>query len=152
MKHMYWGIAALLLSACTSKVIEPVPEQYKQPYRYFNQPIGEVKKHLGVTAAPSEKIFIDMKDYHFMWESASGVVSYVEVTFKTANACDMKKPVPAGILLERLDSKGDNLENVTTRNGLSTFYDHVNKLKIGVACFVDGGPYVAYFTQKYYMH
>lgn len=149
-KYSYCVVIFLLLGACTSKVVEPVPEQYKQPYRYLGQPISEVEKHLGVTADPSKKILIDMKDYHFMWESASGIVSYVEVTFKTENACSMKKPVPAESLLGRLDSKGYKLESVTARDGLSTFYDHVNKLKIGVACREEGF-YVVYFSQKYYM-
>lgn len=145
-------LTALILSACTSRIIEPVPEEYKQPYRYLGQQVDEAAKFFRIAPNPADKIIIDMKDYQFMWESNNNVLTYAEVVFNTAGKCSLKKRVPAEVLLKRLGIREYPLEKIISRDALSTYYDHKNKVKIGVSCDEEGGLYRIYFSQKYYLH
>ncbi len=77
-------------------------------------------------------------------------MSYVDVSFNETSPCDQTRSFNSSRILRALGIDPNSLELVRERKHFHTYYDHKNKLKVGVSCLYDGGPLNASFSRKYY--
>ncbi|HGF7372241.1 TPA: hypothetical protein AB5E75_003451 [Vibrio cholerae] len=145
-------ILPLLLTGCGSEEkITKVDTKFLQPYVYIGQSVEKVADKL--SAHPNEvgNVIIDTKQHHFLFESSDGSnVSYVDVKFLETTPCDQSRTFNSINILAALGINADSLELVRKQTHFHTYYDHENKLKVGVSCLYNGASLNASFSKKYY--
>ncbi|MGF1786475.1 hypothetical protein L4D00_11825 [Photobacterium swingsii] len=145
-------LSSFVLFGCgQEKELTKVDEKFQQPYTYIGQSVNTVAKKFSVQPNSVGNLIIDSNLHHFLFESSDGViVSYVDVRFKETTPCDQKRNFDSIRILRALGIKPDSLELVRKRKHFHTYYDHKNKLKVGVSCLYDGASLNASFSRKYY--
>ena len=140
-----------LLGCGQEKDLIPVGDEYQQPYTYIGQQANTVAQKFSTEPNSVGNVIIDTNNHHFLFESSDGVVvSYVDVSFNETSPCDQTRSFNSSRILRALGIDPNSLELVRERKHFHTYYDHKNKLKVGVSCLYDGGPLNASFSRKYY--
>ena len=132
------------------KNINPVDDEYKKPYKYIGQSVTKASELLGKTPNKVGNIIFNNGFHNYVFESRENIISYVEVTFEETSPCNYKQRFKSDYFLTALGINPKSLDIVSTNPHAHIYYDHINKLKIGVSCAYEGGSYRVYFSSKYY--
>ncbi|HAS3656067.1 TPA: hypothetical protein I6199_003020 [Vibrio cholerae] len=151
-KYSLFVILPYLLTGCGSEEkITKVDINFLQPYVYIGQSVEKVSDKLSATPNEAGNLIIDTKQHHFLFESSDGSnVSYVDVQFLETTPCDQNKSFNSVNILAALGINADNLELARKQKHFHTYYDHENRLKVGVSCLYNGASLNASFSKKYY--
>ncbi len=153
---MKLSIVTLSLILCSSialaKEIKPIPDIYKEPYKYFSKSSKQVASILSKPANRVGNIIIDTKDFHILFEARNNVIGFADVEIKGTGPCSQKVDFDSPPLLKALGINPNDLELNRKATHSHRYYDHTNKLKIVASCSYDGAPLSVSFSKKYYLH
>ncbi|WP_120510311.1 hypothetical protein [Photobacterium salinisoli] len=151
-KYIFLMFLPLLLVGCgTDKKLTRVDENFLKPYIYIGQPVQKVAEKLSAKPNSIGNVIIDSKQHHFLFESSDGsVVSYVDVQFLETSPCAQSRSFDSASVLAALGVNVDSLELIRKQAHFHTYYDHENRLKVGVSCLYNGAAINASFSKKYY--
>jgi|GEM_PF-838217 len=142
------------LAEATNKAMQAgvgiLGQPFHRPFQYIGMPIAEAAKAVAGTPNEAGNIVIDTDRAHMLLESEGNFVSYVDVEFKTTRPCSQTKGFDSESILGAVSINPSELELARKQAHFHTYYDHQRKLKVGVACLVDGGALSIGFSSKYY--
>lgn len=119
-------------------------------YETIGKPASTVSALLGKPLNSVSNIVFDENEMSFLYEAYQNKVSYVEVEFKD-KPCNQQDEFDSESLLVKLGIVPGKIQIARKRTHFHTYYDHHNKLKIGVSCPYDGGSLTVGFSKRYYM-
>lgn len=119
-------------------------------YETIGKPVSAVSALVGKPSNSVSNIVFDENEMSFLYEAYQNKVSYVEVEFKD-KPCNQQDAFDSEPLLVKLGIAPEKIQLARKRTHFHTYYDHHNKLKIGVSCPYDGGSLTVGFSKRYYM-
>jgi len=119
-------------------------------YETIGKPASTVSALLGRPLNSVSNIVFDEGEMSFLYEAYQNKVSYVEVQFKD-KPCNQQDDFDSESLLLKLGIAPEKVQLARKSKHFHTYYDHHNKLKIGVSCPYDGGWLTVGFSKRYYM-
>jgi len=120
-------------------------------FELIGKPIANANNALKYDKNNTSNIIFDDGNLSFLYETYQGKISYVEIDFKDSAPCDQSREFDSKSLLERIGINPTKLELARKSSHFHTYYDHKNKLKVGVSCSYTGGPISIGFSKRYYM-
>ncbi|PSV49860.1 hypothetical protein [Photobacterium indicum] len=132
------------------ETVKPLELLYQQPFKFMGQSVKSVSESVSSTPNKVGNIIVENERNHILFESNNNIVGYVEIDFKETIPCNQKKKFNSKPLLTALGIDPSELELAREKTHFHTYYDHANKLKVGVSCLYDGGPLSVSFSSKYY--
>lgn len=136
--------------------VERVPTispQYLKPISKIGLNISAVENIVGEKANAAGNVIVDVEGFHILFESHLGMLSFIDYEFKSYPPCSQKKAFnPKPFLMSLgIDSLLPHIEYARNKIHFHTFYDHKEKLKIGVSCLYDGASINVSIGKKYYL-
>lgn len=128
-----------------------ITELFKKPYKYISTPVSRASELFGVKENEGGNLVVDTAHHHFLFEANNGLISYVEVEFDGTGPCSQTGGFDSQPLLQALGIDPSSLELSKTQAHYHRYYDHVNRLKVGVSCLYDGANLSVGFSSKYYL-
>lgn len=119
-------------------------------YETIGKPVSAVSALVGKPSNSVSNIVFDENEMSFLYEAYQNKVSYVEVEFKD-KPCNQQDAFDSEPFLVKLGIAPEKIQLARKRTHFHTYYDHHNKLKIGVSCPYDGGSLTVGFSKRYYM-
>jgi len=113
---------------------------FYNPVQYLYMDVVNASILAGKEINKLGKISSEDGNANILIESTDGIVTFVEIDLKQTQPCSMKNDFDHNPILVAAGINPDELSIVQTRTDLHKFYDHKRKLKVVVACSVDGGP------------
>lgn len=140
----------------TSKNIQqqenPNTKKYQgKLFELIGKSIAKANNALGYDKGNTSNIIFDDGNLSFLYETYQEKISYVEIEFKDTSPCDQSREFDSKSLLERIGINPAKLELARKSSHFHTYYDHKNKLKVGVSCSYTGRPISIGFSKRYYM-
>lgn len=143
---------APVASPAPAKVsVADVTTRYRNPYKYIGTPVSRASKRFGVRVNEGGNLVVDTSTHHVLFEVEDGLISYVDIGFKETAPCSQTAGFDSEPLLRALGIYPSTVKLVKKQAHYHTYYDHVNRLKIGVACHYDGANLTVGFSSKYYL-
>lgn len=130
----------------------PVPEMYQKPFKYIGMDVKEASQLFAVQENSGGNLVFDTAKQHYLFEANDGKISYVDIGFLETVPCNQAIDFDSEPLLLALGVSPSSLQLIKKRPHFHTYYDHVNKLKVGVSCLYDGAALSVGFSRKYYSH
>lgn len=127
-----------------------VPSEFQNPYKYIGKSVSSVSRTLSTKPNEGNNIVIEKSDYEYFFETNNNKVTFADVRFIKTAPCSQTDDFDSEVLLKKLAINSNDVELVRKRSHFHTYYDHRNKLKIGVSCLYNGAPLNVSFSRKYY--
>lgn len=128
-----------------------IPELFQKPYKYISMPVSRASEKFGVKENQGGNLVVDTPNHHILFEANNGVISYVDVEFNGTGPCSQTAGFDSEPLLRALGIDPNSLEFAKKQAHYHRYYDHTNRLKIGVACQYDEANLSVGFSSKYYL-
>jgi hypothetical protein len=135
----------------TKETLPAIPVQYQKTYRYISMPVSRASEQFGVKVNEGGNLVVETPNHHILFEANNGLISYVDVEFKGFEPCSQTAGFDSAPLLLALGIDPSSLELAKKQAHFHRYYDHVNRLKIGVSCLYDGANLSVGFSSKYYL-
>ncbi|MGL6045765.1 MAG: hypothetical protein ACRC02_04785 [Vogesella sp.] len=120
-------------------------------FELIGKPIAKANNVLGHDKNNTSNIIFDDGNLSFLYETYQEKISYVEIDFKDTAPCNQNSGFDSIALLERIGISANKLELARKSSHFHTYYDHKNKLKVGISCSYNGAPISIGFSKRYYM-
>ena len=133
------------------ETLSAIPGQYQKTYRYISMPVSRASELFGVKVNEGDNIVVDTPNYNILFKADNGLISYVYVEFKGTGPCSQTAGFDSIPLLLALGIEPSSLELAKEQAHYHRYYDHVNRLKVGVSCQYDGADLSVGFSSKYYL-
>ena len=142
-----------LNSATTKAVNAGLPllrAPFHRPYQYIGMNVIQAANKVQHAPNSVGNIIIETAECHMLLEAEGNFISYVEIEIKGTIPHYQHLEFDSEVVLGTVSISPSELELVRRSVHCHTYYDHRKKLKIAVACHVDGGPLSIGFSSKYY--
>lgn len=141
------------LTATTQKStsLPAIDQLFKQPYKYISTPVSRASGIFGVKENEGGNLIVDTPNHHILFEANNGLISYVDIEFNGTGPCSQTAGFDSEPLLRSLGIEPNSLELAKKQAHYHRYYDHTNRLKIGVTCSYDGANLSVGFSSKYYL-
>lgn len=137
-------------NVASASMNEKIKSYEGELYETIGKPASTVSTLLGKPLNNVSNIVFDENGMSFLYEAYKNKVSYVEVEFKD-KPCNQQDNFDSESLLIKLGIAPEKVQLARKSKHFHTYYDHHNKLKIGVSCPYDGGSLTVGFSKRYYM-
>lgn len=114
-------------------------------------PVSRASEMFGVKENQGGNLVVDTPNHHILFEANNGIISYVDVEFNGTGPCSQTAGFESEPLLRALGIDSNALELAKKQAHYHRYYDHTNRLKIGVACHYDEANLSVGFSSKYYL-
>ncbi len=123
---------------------------FHRPYQYVGMTVEQAEKATGQSSNDVGNIIIDDDYSHMLLEAEGNFISYVDIELKETAPQSQTEPFDPEPALGALSISPSELQFIREATHCHTYEDHRKRLRVSVACHIEGGPLSVGFSSKYY--
>lgn len=143
------AVTAVVLLTCSTLAM--AGEALTTPYKFIDMPVKDAAASVGVTPNATNNVVLDDAGRHVSMESTGNTIEMVDIELRDLPKCKQSSAFDGQGILRSMSINPGQLELAINQTDNQVYYDHQNKVKIGISCAYDGAPLNVSFSRKQYM-